>query len=96
MIGQMGWHNDLHESGYWRFCRACRAKGASRPTTGDEVAAATAINEAAKTAGEMRTIMMKLDIEKLKFVGALYTSPYCQSQGLSKANTHRKKNSTTA
>ena len=77
----MDWHNDLHESGYWRFCRAWkRAKGASRPTTGDEVAAATAINEAAKTAGEMRTIMMKLDVEKLKFVGALYTSPIAKAK----------------
>jgi len=77
----MGWHNVLHESGFWGFFRDCRpdprawkrARGAARPTTGDEAAAATAISEAAKTVGEMRT--MKLEVEKRKFVGAIYTSP---------------------
>ncbi len=49
------------------------ARGAARPTTGDEAAAATAISEAAKTVGEMRT--MKLEVEKRKFGGAIYTSP---------------------
>ena len=79
----MGWHNVLHdsESRYWGFFRDCRpdprawkrARGASRPTTGDEAAAATAISEAAKTMGEMRT--MGLEVEKRKFVSAIYTSP---------------------
>ena len=78
MALEMGVHNGMHEAGYWRFLRACRSNPRAWSTTGDEAAAVTAIREAAKTVGEMRT--MKLEFEKRKFVGAIYTSPIAKPE----------------